>query len=130
MYLPGIKISDVTALRAAGLETAAIARRATEAYLMQVRVPGLQGFRALRFVLSSRWFLWSRARGSWTLHAGYLQQNSLMTCGCSPASQVLQHSFLHSDPHPGNIAVAADGAPTLAHTPLFQACFYGCGRAA
>ena len=39
-YLPGIKISDVDALRAAGLNTEVVARRATEAYLMQVRRPG------------------------------------------------------------------------------------------
>ncbi len=35
-YLPGIKISDVTALRAAGIDTKLVARRATEAYLIQL----------------------------------------------------------------------------------------------
>ena len=35
-YLPGIKISDVTALRAAGIDTTLVARRATEAYLIQL----------------------------------------------------------------------------------------------
>jgi ABC1 atypical kinase-like domain len=35
-YLPGLKISDVPALRAAGLDTSAVARRATEAYLTQI----------------------------------------------------------------------------------------------
>ena len=56
-YLPGIKISDVTALRAAGIDTKLVARRATEAYLIQL----------------------------------------------------LQTSFLHSDPHPGNIGVDRTG---------------------
>lgn len=42
-YLPGIKISDVGALRAAGLDTGVVARRATEAYLMQVMVFRVQG---------------------------------------------------------------------------------------
>ena len=35
-YLPGIKISDVTALRSAGIDTKLVARRATEAYLIQL----------------------------------------------------------------------------------------------
>lgn len=35
-YLPGIKISDVQSLTAAGLDTSAVAVRATEAYLLQV----------------------------------------------------------------------------------------------
>ena len=35
-YLPGIKISDVTALRAAGIDTKLVAQRATEAYLIQL----------------------------------------------------------------------------------------------
>eukprot|EP00891_Asterochloris_glomerata_P009842 jgi/Astpho2/9842/e_gw1.00149.52.1_t len=52
-YMPGIKITNVAALKASGLNGAAVARRATEAYLVQI----------------------------------------------------LQHGFLHSDPHPGNIAV-------------------------
>jgi predicted unusual protein kinase regulating ubiquinone biosynthesis (AarF/ABC1/UbiB family) len=56
-YLPGIKISDVTALRAAGIDTKLVAQRATEAYLIQL----------------------------------------------------LQTSFLHSDPHPGNIGVDSTG---------------------
>ena len=56
-YLPGTKITNVTALRAAGIDTADVARRATEAYLIQI----------------------------------------------------LKHGFLHSDPHPGNIAVNRDG---------------------
>ena len=47
-YMPGIKITNVAALRASGLDGAAVARRATEAYLVQI----------------------------------------------------LQHGFLHSDPHP------------------------------
>lgn len=58
-YLPGIKISAAAALRSAGIDTALVAGRATEAYLMQV----------------------------------------------------LRHSFLHSDPHPGNVMVDADGEP-------------------
>jgi len=56
-YLPGTKITSVTALQALGVDTAAVARRATEAYLVQI----------------------------------------------------LKHGFLHSDPHPGNIAVSAIG---------------------
>ena len=56
-YLPGIKISAAAALKSAGIDTALVARRATEAYLMQV----------------------------------------------------LRHSFLHSDPHPGNVMVDTDG---------------------
>ena len=47
-YMPGIKITNIAALRASGLNGAAVARRATEAYLVQI----------------------------------------------------LQHGFLHSDPHP------------------------------
>ena len=47
-YMPGIKITNVAALKASGLNGAAVARRATEAYLVQI----------------------------------------------------LQHGFLHSDPHP------------------------------
>ena len=35
-YLPGIKISDVAGLRAAGIDTDLVAQRATEAYLLQV----------------------------------------------------------------------------------------------
>ena len=35
-YLPGIKISDVARLRAAGIDTDLVAQRATEAYLLQV----------------------------------------------------------------------------------------------
>lgn len=57
-YLPGIKISDVAALRAAGIDTKLVAQRATEAYLIQL----------------------------------------------------LQTSFLHSDPHPGNIGIDRTGA--------------------
>jgi len=38
-YLPGIKISDVTALRAAGMDTALIARRSAECYLRQILGP-------------------------------------------------------------------------------------------
>ncbi|EIE27253.1 ABC1-domain-containing protein [Coccomyxa subellipsoidea C-169] len=57
-YLPGIKISAAAALRSAGIDTALVARRATESYLMQV----------------------------------------------------LRHSFLHSDPHPGNVMVDTDGS--------------------
>lgn len=56
-YMPGTKISAAAALRSAGLDTGLVARRATEAYLLQV----------------------------------------------------LKHSFLHSDPHPGNVMVAPDG---------------------
>lgn len=56
-YLPGTKITNVTALQSLGIDTAAVARRATEAYLMQI----------------------------------------------------LKHGFLHSDPHPGNIAVNGKG---------------------
>ena len=56
-YLPGTKITSVTALQSSGIDTATVARRATEAYLVQI----------------------------------------------------LKHGFLHSDPHPGNIAVNADG---------------------
>lgn len=56
-YLPGTKITSVAALQSLGIDTATVARRATEAYLVQI----------------------------------------------------LKHGFLHSDPHPGNIAVNADG---------------------
>ncbi len=56
-YLPGTKITNVTALQSLGIDTAAVARRATEAYLVQI----------------------------------------------------LKHGFLHSDPHPGNIAVNREG---------------------
>ena len=56
-YLPGTKITSVAALRSSGIDTGAVARRATEAYLVQI----------------------------------------------------LKHGFLHSDPHPGNIAVSAEG---------------------
>jgi predicted unusual protein kinase regulating ubiquinone biosynthesis (AarF/ABC1/UbiB family) len=35
-YVPGVKISDVTALRAAGIDTSAVALRSTEAYLTQI----------------------------------------------------------------------------------------------
>lgn len=56
-YLPGTKITSVTALQSLGIDTAAVARRATEAYLVQI----------------------------------------------------LKHGFLHSDPHPGNIAVNREG---------------------
>lgn len=35
-FMPGAKISDVTALRAWGLDTKLIASRATEAYLTQI----------------------------------------------------------------------------------------------
>jgi predicted unusual protein kinase regulating ubiquinone biosynthesis (AarF/ABC1/UbiB family) len=35
-YLPGVKISAKEELRAAGLDTDLIAKRATEAYLIQV----------------------------------------------------------------------------------------------
>ena len=52
-YLPGIKISNVAAMRSAGIDTRLVAQRATEAYLIQL----------------------------------------------------LQTSFLHSDPHPGNIGI-------------------------
>ena len=62
-YLPGIKISDVTALRGAGIDTKLVARRATEAYLIQL----------------------------------------------------LQTSFLHSDPHPGNIGIDRTGDWHPAH---------------
>lgn len=57
-YLPGIKITDINAMTSAGIDGAAVAKRATECYLMQV----------------------------------------------------LQHGFLHSDPHPGNIAVDSAGS--------------------
>lgn len=56
-YLLGTKITSVAALQSLGIDTATVARRATEAYLVQI----------------------------------------------------LKHGFLHSDPHPGNIAVNADG---------------------
>ena len=56
-YLPGTKITSVVALQSLGIDTAAVARRATEAYLVQI----------------------------------------------------LKHGFLHSDPHPGNIAVSPEG---------------------
>ena len=56
-YLPGIKISNVAAMRSAGIDTRLVAQRATEAYLMQL----------------------------------------------------LQTSFLHSDPHPGNIGIDSAG---------------------
>ena len=35
-YAPGIKVTDVAAISAAGLDAAAIARRATESYLLQI----------------------------------------------------------------------------------------------
>ena len=56
-YLPGTKITSLAALQSSGIDTATVARRATEAYIVQI----------------------------------------------------LKHGFLHSDPHPGNIAVNADG---------------------
>ena len=56
-YMPGIKITRVEALQTSGIDTASVARRATEAYLVQI----------------------------------------------------LKHGFLHSDPHPGNIAVNPNG---------------------
>lgn len=56
-YMPGIKITNLASLTASGIDTAAVARRATEAYLIQI----------------------------------------------------LKHGFLHSDPHPGNIAVDPQG---------------------
>lgn len=56
-YAPGVKITDVTSLRAAGLDTKVVAQRATESYLLQI----------------------------------------------------LTHGFFHADPHPGNIAVDAQG---------------------
>ncbi len=61
-YLPGIKISNVAAMRSAGIDTRLVAKRATEAYLIQL----------------------------------------------------LQTSFLHSDPHPGNIGVDSTGKPQQA----------------
>lgn len=38
-YLPGIKISDVAALRAAGMDTALVAQRSAECYLRQILGP-------------------------------------------------------------------------------------------
>ncbi len=79
-YLPGIKISAAAALRSAGIDTALVARRATESYLMQV----------------------------------------------------LRHSFLHSDPHPGNVMVDTDGEtpthalPVTRCTDIPRACQSGC----
>lgn len=56
-YAPGTKITSTAAITAAGLDAPAIARRATEAYLLQI----------------------------------------------------LRHGFFHADPHPGNIAIDAQG---------------------
>lgn len=57
-YMPGVKITNINALAALNIDRAAVARKATEAYLVQI----------------------------------------------------LKHGFLHSDPHPGNIAVDPEGS--------------------
>ena len=57
-YLPGPKVTDLKAIERAGLDAKLIAKRATEAYLIQI----------------------------------------------------LRHGFFHADPHPGNIAIGADGS--------------------
>jgi predicted unusual protein kinase regulating ubiquinone biosynthesis (AarF/ABC1/UbiB family) len=44
-YLPGVKITDMQRLQAAGVPTELVARRATEAYLMQVRRVTGSGFK-------------------------------------------------------------------------------------
>jgi predicted unusual protein kinase regulating ubiquinone biosynthesis (AarF/ABC1/UbiB family) len=41
-FAAGVKITDTQRLQAAGVPTELVARRATEAYLMQVRGPAIE----------------------------------------------------------------------------------------
>lgn len=50
-YCPGIKITNVVALQAAGIDTKLIARRATESYLIQILKHGFYQVRAYDRVL-------------------------------------------------------------------------------
>lgn len=110
-YVPGTKISDVQSLRAAG-----------RPLVVFCSVFGLSAHR--------QWLLYAQIDhmklSCGGVSAGLDTKKIAQRVTESYLTQVLTHGFLHSDPHPGNVAVDSDGGlvrtAALAVKPAPQAC--------
>ena len=120
-YAPGVKITDITRIQAAGLDAPAVARRATEAYLLQILRHGFFHAGKPRRYDSNNSV--TKCSKSGRLGVCALSDVALplapspALCWCRAGD--VTHAVpppppwpvhLPADPHPGNIAVDGEGA--------------------